>query len=89
MIHKFRTTIYAARLVDDFNNPNLMNVGQPYPGNIETRVGPMRTPAVADMKGTAAGMRSSWDAAHHYMDKTIQRRNELLAKVAEDASSKS
>lgn len=66
-----------------------MNVGQPYSGSMETRVGPMRTPAVADMKGTTAGMRSSWDAAHHYMDKTIQRRNELLAKVAEDTSSKS
>ena len=66
-----------------------MRFGTPYPGSIETRVGPMRTPAVADMKGTAAGMRSSWEAAHHYMDKTIQRRNELLAKNAEDASSSS
>jgi hypothetical protein len=74
-------------LVDDFNNPNLMQFGTPYPGPVEARVGPMRTPAVADMKGTAAGMRSSWEAAHHYMDKTIQRRNELLAKVAEEASS--
>ena len=85
-MEKRRTTIYAARLVDDFNNPNLMRIGTPYPGPIETRVGPMRTAAVADMKGTAAGMRGSWEAAHHYMDKTIQRRNELLTQAAEDAS---
>jgi hypothetical protein len=76
-------------LVDDFNNPNLLNVGAPYEALIGPMVGPMRTPALADMKGTAAGMRSSWEAAHHYMDKTIQRRNELLAKVAAENSASS
>ena len=66
-----------------------MQFGTPYPGSIATRVGPMRTPAVADMKHTAAGMRSSWEAAHYYMDKTIQRRNELLAQVAAENESSS
>jgi hypothetical protein len=73
-----RTTIYASRLVDDFNNPNLMRFGTPYPGAIEAGCGPMRGAANAEMKHTAAGLRSSWAAAHHYMDETIQRRNELL-----------
>lgn len=66
-----------------------MIVGQPYPGSIETRVGPMHAPAIADMKGTAQGMRSSFEAAHYYMDKTIQRRNELLAKAAAEKASSS
>ena len=62
-----------------------MQFGTPYPGSIETRVGPMVCVAVSDMKNIAAGNRSSWEAAHYYMDKTIQRRNELLARVAEEA----
>lgn len=79
-----RTTIYAARLVDDFNNPSLLRFGTPYPGPLRVEHGPMRTLASADMKHSVAGLRSSWEAAHYYMDETIRRRDELLAKYAEE-----
>jgi hypothetical protein len=84
-----RTTIYAARLVDDFNNPNLMRFGTPYPGPIRSAPGPMKVAAYADMKQSAAGVRSSWDAAHYYMDKTMHRRDELLAKYAVERENES
>ena len=57
-----------------------MRFGTSYPGPIQSAPGPMQAPACADMKHMSAGMRSSWDAAHYYMDKTISRRDELLAK---------
>lgn len=47
----------------------------------------MRTLASADMKHSAAGLRSSWEAAHYYMDETIKRRDELLAKYANERDS--
>jgi hypothetical protein len=47
----------------------------------------MRIVASADMKHTAAGLRSSWEAAHYYMDETIKRRDELLAKYAKERES--
>ena len=84
-----RTTIYAARLVDDLNNPALLRFGTPYPGPVRVEQGPMRTAASADLKHSAAGLRSSWEAAHYYMDQTIQRRDELLAKYAKERESSS
>jgi hypothetical protein len=47
----------------------------------------MRTLASADMKHSAAGLRSSWEAAHYYMDETIQRRDDLFAKYARECES--
>lgn len=79
-----RTTIYAARLVDDFNNPHLLRFGTPYPGPLRVEQGPMRVTASADLKHSVVGLRSSWQAAHYYMDQTIQRRDELLAKYAKE-----
>jgi hypothetical protein len=47
----------------------------------------MRTASSADLKHSVAGLRGSWEAAHYYMDQTIQRRDELLAKYAKERES--
>jgi hypothetical protein len=75
-----RTSIHAARVVDDFANPEMTIQQQLHEPRIAA--GPMRGMAHADLKHCSGGSRGTFAAAEYYLDVAKQRRDELLAKVA-------
>lgn len=75
-----RTSIDAARIVDDFKNPEKTLLSS----LCERRIvaGPMRGAVHADLKHLPAGAPSTFAAARYYSDASRKRRDELLAKYS-------
>jgi hypothetical protein len=74
----YRTSIYAAKVVDAFERPDMSMTSVLHEPRIAA--GPMQGAAHADLKHCSGGTRSTFAAAHYYADAAKQRRDELLAQ---------
>ena len=74
----YRTSIYAAKVVDAFERPDMSMRSVLHEPRIAA--GPMQGAVHADLKHCAGGSRSTFAAAHYYADAAKQRRDELLAQ---------